>query len=141
MAESSYIHRIEGVHYRLSGKSLGDSWFDIGRFGLVALTLRGHEETLFKRYLSFKSASAQFTAAPASYPLDSLGTLDLQKLTKLLSLQMTPLLEGIFHLKEDIRNDKLGVDKPYLQGVLSAFVNFPPLSFNEVHLEYHSKRN
>ena len=144
----SYINRIEnhqGVQYRLSGKSLGDAWFDIGRFGLVALTLRGHEDKLFKRHLSFKSASTLFTAAPAmsdSYPLDSLAMLDLPKLKNLLSLQMTPLLESIFHLKftEDIRHDELSVDKPYLQGVLSSFVNFPPFSFNEVHLEYHSKK-
>lgn len=32
------------------------------------------------------------------------------------------------------------MDKPYLQGVLTTFIKFPTVSYNEVHLEYHSKK-
>ena len=55
---------------------------------------------------------------------------------------MASLLEEIFCLEfsEDVRNNEHTLDKPYLHGMLSTFVNFPPLSYNEVHLEYNSKK-
>ena len=143
----SYIKRIgdhRGIRYQVSGQSVEETWFNIGRFGLVALTLKGHEEALFKKHPSFKGAKSQF-AAPvksASVPLNTIATLDLMKLKRQLSFSMTSLLEGIFRLdfSDAAQNNEQLLDKPYLAGVLSTFVNFPPLSYNEVHLEYHSSK-
>ena len=41
---------------------------------------------------------------------------------------------------DDVSNEN-NVDKPYLHSVLAMFVKFPAVSYNEVHLEYHSSKN
>lgn len=50
------------------------------------------------------------------------------------------MVAGILRLKFTDDNVQRGEHKPYLQGVLSTFVKFPAVVFNEVHLEYYLKK-
>ena len=145
--ELTCINRVNdrsGIHYIIEGPSLEECWKNVKRLGLVALSLRGHEETLFKTHLSFKGAQERFQAPvmSVSKPLKNVIGLDLDNLQKRLSNQLSAVLETIFHLNfsdDDVSNERK-VDKPYLQGVLTTFIKFPTLSYNEVQLEYHSKK-
>ena len=77
-----------------------------------------------------------------SKPLKNVIGLDLDNLQKRLSNQLSAVLETIFHLNfsdDDVSNERK-VDKPYMQAVLTTFIKFPTLSYNEVQLEYHSKK-
>lgn len=42
-------------------------------------------------------------------------------------------------MNDDV-NDECSVDRPYLQRVLTHFLPFPPVSYNEVQIEHHSER-
>ena len=142
------LKRVEdrsGVQYETVGRSLEESWNDLTRLGLVALTLKGHEDTLFKTHLSFKSAKEKLKAPimSPSQPLHGIMRVDISNLHKRLLNQLSPLLEAIFHFafSDDAVANENKVDKPYLQSVLAMFVRFPAVSYNEVHLEYHSKKH
>ena len=78
-----------------------------------------------------------------SQPFQDVIDLDVSNLKKRLLNQLSALLEAIFHFEfshDDVSNENK-VDKPYLQSVLATFVTFPAVSYNEVHLEYHSTNN
>ena len=138
----NHVNDCSGIHYITEGQSLAECWKKVKRLGLVALSLRGHEETLFKTQLSFKGAQEKFQAPvmSVSKPLKSVIGLDLENLQKSLSNQLSAVLESIFQLHFSDDCAAIKVDKPYLQGVLTTFIEFPTVSYNEVHLEYHANK-
>lgn len=147
--EETCIHRVndyKGTCYKLTGNGLDAAWDNLLKLGLVALSLKGHERTLFKSHQSFKYAERDFEAPAVSVskPLRSVANIELSILKKRFKVRLSSLLEGIFRLNftnQDCNNDEHMQDKPYLQGVLLTFLPFPPVSYNEVHLEYRSPKH
>ena len=147
MAERSYIECMDDVHgtgYKVVGMSIGDLWLKIPLLGMVSLSLRGHEEHLFKTHLSFKETSSKFGSPrmSPSKPLQEICTLNLPKMRVALANQMSPLLRSILAIEfdgDETHNDEHASDRPYLQMVLTTFVEFPVKSYNEVHLEYKTR--
>ena len=60
----------------------------------------------------------------------------------MLSEKLTALVEGILltTFTDEAEFDEESVDKPYLQRVSTQFLPFPPIGFNEVHIEYGSSK-
>ena len=130
--------------------NLAAAWLDIGDTMMVSETLQGHEETLFKRHLSFKGASEVMAAPRMSkgFALKRvLAGFDLDKLKTLWESQQAQLIEGLYLLKygnDDVTGgtaDEHNVGAPYLQGLLRLLVpGFPVVSFTELSLECRSKK-
>ena len=141
------ISKNKGVSYRISSRDddyLSAAWETFKRVGFVSLILNGHEEKLFKEHLSFKTAAKSFAppSTSQSQPLHAFAAIAVQKLQSRFRRYLNYMLEGIFRLPftEDTHAAEDSTDKPYLQGVLMTFLQYPAIAFNEVDLEYHTKK-
>ena len=144
---TDYIERIVDrtqVKYQVN-EGFDEAWENLKQLGLVAITLKGHESTLFKKHQSFNNAQQDFEAPEISksFPLHKIATIEKDELKSRFQARQTLLLESIFRLKfsDDNQDDENTADKPYLQSVLLAFLPFPPVCYNEVHLEFHSNNH
>lgn len=140
--EISTIKRVEdksGVRYTDQGPGLEEIWKRVSRMGLVAMTLQGHKNVLFKTHLSFKQAQEKLEAPlrSPSQPLKDIVTMNFDTLNKRFKNQLSSALEAMFHFKfsADDTSEEGKVDKPYLTSVLTTFVRYPTVSYCEVHLQ------
>ena len=139
--EETLINRVsdaKGVRYNITG-TVDAAWDKFVNLGFVGLSLKGHENSLFKCHQSFNNAAK----APGISKLKALRKLAEIDMKRCFNALLNGLLEGIFRLNftEDSTNDENTQDKPYLQGVLMTFLPYPAVSFNEIHLEYSSSKH
>lgn len=113
---------------------------------MVALTLEGHEETLFKQHISFKNASKHMNmlmSKPFRFKAVT-KTFNVEELKKSWNDRGSTILEGLWNLKyaEDEVANELKIGSPYVMKLLRLFINkIPVLSFQEVQLERNSKKD
>lgn len=123
------------------------AWMNLRDTMMVSMTLQGHEQSLFKRHISFKRASEVMDAPrmSKSFALHSvLERFDIGKLQKRWKSRQSLIIEGIYLLKygdDEVTANEHEVGAPYLQGLLRLFVpRFPVLSFTELCIECRSKK-
>ena len=79
-------------------------------------------------------------------PFHRLANFNVDRLSKKWRAQSGAVVEGIFSLNyaDDAitSNNEHEVEKPYyIQKLLALFVEFPSVTYNELHLEYHISKN
>ena len=119
---------------KLNNPNWDSAWMNLRDTMMVSMTLQGHEQSLFKRHISFKTASEVMDAPrmSKSFALHSvLAGFDIVKLRKRWKNRQSTIIEGMYLLKYD----KL------LQGLLRLLVpGFPVISFTELCIECKSKK-
>lgn len=103
--------------------------------GLVALTLEGHQSSLFKKHLSFTDACKYMDAPTMSraFQLQSVTeNFNVAKLKKSWDHRAATIIEGIFGLDYASADEKQ-IGAPYVLRLLRFFVNkYPIQSFREL---------
>ena len=124
------------------------AWLELPYASVSVLCLKGHEENLFKKHMSFKNAK-DFIDKPTLSNHSSLGHIcdvDVVALRKQWKRRATSILEAIYGLKflDDDKvtsGDEAKVGSPYVAKLLSLLVDgFPPVMREELHLEYRSPK-
>lgn len=116
-----------------SGIELNDpnwdsAWTNLENTMMVSMTLQGHEQSLFKRHVSFRSASTIMDPPrmSKSFALKSvLAEFDVHSLQKRWKTLQSAIIEGIYLLKYtkdevtgDTDADEHSVGAPYVQGLI-----------------------
>lgn len=151
MASTSEVYTLKRVAsskgIELNNPNWDSAWMNLKDTMMVSMTLQGHEQSLFKRHISFKKASEVMDAPrmSKSFALKSvLARFDMDKLQKRWKSRQSLTIEGIYLLKygnDEVTTNKDEVGAPYLQGLLRLFVpGFPVISFTELCIECRSKK-
>lgn len=151
MASTSEVytlkHEASSKGIKLNNPNWDSAWMNLKDTMMVSMTLQGHEQSLFKRHISFKKASEVMDAPrmSKSFALKSvLARFDMDKLQKRWKSRQSLTIEGIYLLKygnDEVTANEHEVRAPYLQGLLRLFVpGFPVISFTELCIECRSKK-
>ena len=122
-----------------------DAWNQVSKIAMVALTLQGHEQHLFKRQSSFKEGRKYMDAPHMSpaFQFHSLTQLfNMTRLTTSWKHRGATITEAMWNLNWEGDTDEKKTGAPYVKKLLRLFINqMPVMSFEEIHLEYKSKKH